>query len=159
MAELVRSFIARLKADDPTLKDDLRMISHLLRKAWSGSVHSGVTEIDAEEISSDEAMELREALLDAFHRASNESDARPLLHALAFAHEKSIQEHLVTELRLALEIHRAASARLWGALLSLDDVGEPVFDRSELSQSIDYVEMNIRVANRYLRNRGILVPL
>jgi hypothetical protein len=135
------------------------MISDLLRKAWSQSFHSGLKEIDSEEISSDEAMELREALLDAFYRASNESDARPLLYTLATAHEKSIKEQLVRELHLAFEIQRVAGARLWGALRSLDDVGEKVFERSESSQGIDYVEMNIRAAERYLRKHGILVPL
>lgn len=134
------------------------MVSDLLRKVWSQGFHSGFEEIDSEEIASDEAVELREALLDAFYRASNESEARPLLHTLAAAHEKSIKEQLLRELHLALQMHRVASARLYTALRSLDNVGEEVFERSESGQGLVHVEMNIRVAERYLHKHGILVP-
>jgi hypothetical protein len=159
MGQLVTSLIARLKADDPHLRRDLWMISDLLRKAWSQGFHSGFDEVDSEEISSEEAVELREALLDAFHRASDKAESRPFLDTLAAAHERSVKDELVKELHLTLEMHRVASARLWAALRGLDDVGEKVFERSESSRGIDCVEMNIRAAERYLRKQGILVPL
>jgi len=159
MGELVRSLIARLKADDRQLKEDLWMVSDLLRKAWSREFHSGFEEIDSEDISSAEAVELREALLDAFHRAADRAESRPLLHTLATAHERTIKDDLVRELHLSLEMHRAASARLWAALRGLDDTGEEVFEQSEPSVGLDCVERNIRAAERYLRQRGIVVPL
>lgn len=160
MAELVRSFIERLRSGiDPDLKRNLWMISDLLRKAWSEDFRSGIEQIDAEEITPDEALELRDALLQAFHNAPNQSDSLALLHTLAASDEKSVRDDLVKELHLAFEMHRSASARLYRVLNSLDDVGEDPFERSETSRSIDYVEMNIRAAERFLRSRGILVPL
>lgn len=112
MAELVRSFVARLRADDPTLRQDLWMVSDLLRKAWSQEFHSGFDEIDSEDVSSDEALELREAVLDAYYRASNKTDSRRLLDTLAAAHEKAIKDELVKELHLAFDMHRAGSRLL-----------------------------------------------
>jgi hypothetical protein len=136
------------------------MISELLRKAWSqGGYRSCFDEIDCEDISTEEALELREVLLAAYHRTSNKTDSRRLLDCLAAASEKSITGQLVEELHLALEMHRAASAFLWAALRGLRDVGENVFEPSEHTLGLDQVEMNIRAAERYLRNRGILVPL
>lgn len=160
MAELVKSLIARLRADDPSLRQDLWMISDLLRKAWSrGGYRSCFNEIDSEDISTEEALELREALLDAYHRASKSTDSRRLLDTLAAANEKSIKDQLLKQLHLALEMHRTASALLWASLRGLDDVGENVFEPSEQTLGLNQVEMNIRTADRYLRNHGILVPL
>jgi len=136
------------------------MVSDLLRKAWSqGGYRSGFREIDSEDISTEEALELREVLLDAYHRASTKTDSRRLLDCLAAADQKSIKDDLVEELHLALEVHRAASALLWAALRGLEDVGEDVFEPSEHTLGLDQVETNIRAAERYLRKRGILVPL
>ena len=158
MAELTRSFIARLRADDPTLRKDLWRISDLLRKAWSQEYWSGFEEIDSEEISTEEALELRGALLDAYHRASNKTDSWGLLDTLARAYEESIKDDLVKQLHLALEMQRAASGLLWQTLRGLDDVGEQVWEPSENSLGLPYVEMNIRAADRYLQKRRILVP-
>jgi hypothetical protein len=83
MARLVRSYIARLQADDPTLKEDLWVISDLLRKAWSQGSGSGLDAIASDEISPEEALELRQALLDAFYRAKNKTDWRRELLANA----------------------------------------------------------------------------
>ena len=159
MSDLAKSFIARLRAGDPTLRGDLWMISDLLRKAWTPEFHSGFDEIDSESISTDEALELREALLDAYHRAPNQTASRRLLDTLATAQETSIRDDLLKELHLALEMHRSARALLWATLRGLDDIGEHVFDLSESSRGLDTVELNIRAAERYLRNRGILAPL
>lgn len=159
MAKLVQSLIDRLRADDVTLRQDLWMISDLLRKAWSrGEYRSGLDEIDSEDISTEEASELREVLLDAYHRASVKTESRRLLDTLAAAHEKSVKDQLVKELHLALEMHRVASSLLYAALRGLDDVGETVFERSESSRGLPLVEMNIRVAERYLLDRGIVIP-
>lgn len=114
MAKLVQSLIDRLRADDVTLRQDLWMISDLLRKAWShGEYRSGLDEIDSEDISTEEASELREVLLDAYHRASAKTESRRLLDTLAAAHEKSVKDQLVKELHLALEMHRVASRLLY----------------------------------------------
>ena len=111
-----------------------------------------------QEISTEEALELRGALLDAYHRASNKTDSWGLLDTLAHAYEESIKDDLVKQLHLALEMQRAASGLLWQTLRGLDDVGEQVWEPSENSLGLPYVEMNIRAADRYLQKRGILVP-
>jgi hypothetical protein len=68
------------------------MVSDLLRRAWSQDFHSGFDEIDSGDVSPDEALELREALLEAYYRASNKTDSRRLLDTLAAAHEKAIKD-------------------------------------------------------------------
>ena len=135
------------------------MVSDLLRKAWAREFHSGFDAIDTEDISPEEALELREALLDAYYRASNKTNSRRLLETLATANERSIKDELIKELHLSLEMTRAASALLWASLRGLEDVGENVFEPAETSLGITCVELNIRAAERYLHNRGILVPI
>ncbi|MFN7933744.1 MAG: hypothetical protein U0R19_10470 [Bryobacteraceae bacterium] len=158
MGQLVKSFIARLRSADPDLRQDLWMIPDLLRKGWGQSFPGTCDEIAEEDVSQAEASELRSALLDAFYNASTHVESRSLLDTLAATGEESIRGDLVKQLHLALEMHRAASAQLWVALRSLEDVGEQVFEPLQLSRSIDSVEMNIHAADQYLRRKGILVP-
>ena len=133
------------------------MVSELLRRAWSREYYSSYEEIDSEIISPEEASDLRQALLDAYYRASGKPDAHHFLDILAHGYEASIKEDLVRQLHLALEMQRAVGQLLWDTLRGLDDVGEEVFEPSEMGRGLALVEMNIEAAGRYLYKRGITV--
>ena len=84
---------------------------------------------------------------------------KSFISRLAAAYDHAIKDDLAKELHLVFEMHRASSRLLRMTLQGLDDVGEPVCGPGEWSGGIACVEMNIRAAEHYLRDRGILVPM
>jgi hypothetical protein len=159
MGTLTRRIIEGMRRDDPEVLRDLWVVSDLLRKGWQPDYHSGFADLDAEAVSSEEAAELREVLLDSLHRQTQADKQRRLLFTLAGGGDQSVKERLLHEVHLALELTRAAAGNLWTALIELDHLGEDVFPRSLTSRGIDQVADNIEAATNYLRKRGILVPL
>jgi hypothetical protein len=147
MGKLTRRMIDAIRQDDPNVLDELWVVSDLLRKGWQPNYQSGFADIDAETVSSEEAGELREVLLDAMHRQAHPDKQRSFLFTLAHGGEQSVKERLVRELHVALEMHRAASGLLWTALIELDHIGEGVFAESpKMSHGIDQVADNIEAA-------------
>lgn len=151
MGKLTRRMIDAIRQDDPNVLDELWVVSDLLRKGWQPNYQSGFADIDAETVSSEEAGELREVLLDAMHRQAHPDKQRSFLFTLAHGGEQSVKERLVRELHVALEMHRAASGLLWTALIELDHIGEGVFAESpKMSHGIDQVADNIEAAVAYM---------
>ncbi|HEV2196122.1 MAG TPA: hypothetical protein VGR55_11105 [Candidatus Acidoferrum sp.] len=163
MGNLAKSIIGKLKlAKKPEDLDGwIWKAGDLLAKSGSGTFHSGFEEIDKEEVTREERQQIQGALLEALGRNSDPRFVSQILEALRCFREQSLKQLYIDFLATFLKQTKASSGVIHSALLALDDLGEPVFDRSPdggTSQSVIDVDKNIRQADRYLQLRGISTP-
>lgn len=163
MGDLAKIIIEKLKlANKPEDLDDwIWKAGDLLAKFQSKGFHSGFEEIDKEDVSPEEKQQIQTALLEALGRNSDPRFVSQILEALRCSREQSLKQLYIDFLATFLKQTKASNGVIHSALLALDDLGEPVFERSPdggTSQSVIDVDKNIRQADRYLQLRGISTP-
>lgn len=161
MGDLAKAIIEKLKlANKPEDLDGwIWKAGDLLSKFQSKGYHSGFEEIDKEDVSPEEKQQIQDALLGALGRNSDPRFVSQILEALRCSREPSLKQLYIDFLVKFLKQTKASNGVVHSALLALDDLGEPVFEREpsgRTSQSVIDVDKNIRQANRYLQLRGIV---
>jgi hypothetical protein len=159
MGNETEKLIAALNVGGAAARDSVIFVDELLRKAWPPGFTPAFEHLEAEQIDSDDASRLREALAAYCSREPDASGRRHALSTLSKNGDASIKKDLVRELHLALEAHRVLSAQLFQVLLALENVGEHVYPGELASRGINAVQVNVEAAERYLLDHGIAVPL
>lgn len=139
------------------LRDCIWMAGDLIRRTSSG-YHSGFEEIDREDVTDAEASEIQNALLRALPRSTSPRWVGNILSALSSSGDPSLKQLWVDYLAKYLGELKAASGVVHTALLTLNDLGEPVFESNFSRGDVLELERNVDRAQRYLHERGISIP-
>ena len=163
MSDLVEQTLTRLdSAVSPEDFDDLLWVAaDLIRKVSMRNFRAGVDWVDREEVTTADAEHLKSALVRALNRSSDPRLTGSVLFALGCSFDRQYLEVYRRLLAEHLEALKAHNAVVFAALIALDNVGEPVFERNPdgtSSQGLTHVEENVRQAQEYLRTLGIVHP-
>ena len=152
--------IKLLQAGGPPARECLVEVDELLRKAWIHGFVPAWKHLQDEEIDSEGAGRLREALAQYCEKAVNSAGRRAGLCTLSErgGQDPELKKALVSELHLALEAHRVLSADICSILGALEKLGEKVYPDSRRHGGITEVQENVDAANADLLANGIAIP-
>lgn len=159
MGMLVSQTIRNLNNSQTTADLDscVWIVSDLLKKTSQANYFSGFKEIDDEQVTEDERKQLQNALLEALGRNTDPRWIASILSALGSGRDPSLRDLWLRYLAMYLDALKGANAVVYSVLVSLDDLGEPVFQGASSRSSVD-VERNIDFASKYLHARGVTIP-
>ena len=158
MGELTQRVTRQLQAGGEEARAALLDASELLRKAWNSGFRPAFDYLEAEDVTPDEANELRHALQQYCERETSAPHRRMGLSALAKQGEQYVVDDLARELHILLEAQTGLNRDLYQLLLALENVGEQVYPEGERGSSVTEVQRNTDAARAYLARRGTMVP-
>ena len=163
MSDLVEQTLKRLdSAVSPGDFDDLLWVAgDLIRKVSMRDFRSGVDWIDREEVTVADAEQLKLALVRSLERSSDLRLKGSVLSTLGCSFDRQYIELYRRVLAEHLEALKAYNGVVFAALIALDNLGEPVFERDpdgSSSQGLVHVEKSVRQAQDYLLTLGIVHP-
>jgi hypothetical protein len=161
MGELTERLIRELKVGTHAALDDLWMAGDLIRRTFQSNYKSGFEEIDREVVSTEEAEDLKNALIAHLRLHPSAGIRVSIVHALSRYPDPNLRQEYVSELHAALSNLRTDAAQIFTCLAALEDAGEEgaLHSAGKSSYGIDDVEYNIKKASEYLKLHGIIVPL
>lgn len=156
MSQLVQEAIAGLKDGEAlqTNANDSIWIAHdlLARFHTNNDFQSGFAHIDAENVTTDDAEQLEQALLEALDECVAPAVRSSLLWALKSSGDPNLMPLYLAELESALRLLEVSNSVIYAALDCLNSLGEDVYEAENDvgSQSLLNIEKNRRQARKYI---------
>ena len=159
MGNLTRETIEALRSGTIAAEDEvLRIAGDLLGKANSqGGYISGFADTDAEEITQDEAEQLKQALAGLLAKTQDPDTVISVIWALGKSNDHGYKDLYVRYLHGFVDTCLWSSAGVSQVLCALQDIGQEVFEREEdggWGHSVLDIEKNLRQARAYLQRLG-----
>jgi hypothetical protein len=162
MGLLARKLIKKLKSGRGT-SDDLPLAADLMAKAVQRSYVMNDPELDREIVTAREAIAIKKELVRALKKSNKKFQTSGLIWALSKSGDMQLRSLYLKYLDRYLREIRHANHGLGQTLIALERAGElkelPDPSPLEIANSVDRADRNIIVAWKYLKKRGIVVPL